>query len=103
MRSWRFSADERQERLHRPDVACGPLQLHVGDDAELGEPRVVVRVHQLQVRDGVTAVAVAVGLARDLVPVEGGTDGAVADGVRVHLPTAASNTWVNLPRVSASK
>ena len=54
---------------------------------ELGEPRVVVGVHQLQVRDGVAAVGVAVGLARDLVAVERCADGAVADGVGVHLPS----------------
>ena len=69
------------------DVAAvrGPVRLRVRDDAELGEARLVVGMDQLDVREVVARVALAVRLLRRLDRVERLADRAVADRVQVHL------------------
>src|SRR5690606_37785477 len=68
--------------------AGGVRWLDRGGDAELPKARHVGAVDQLDMLDPVAAVALAVRALRGLVAVDGGTDGAVADGVDGDLHAA---------------
>ena len=71
---------ERQRQVDHLVVVAGPERLHVGGDAELGEPRHVVGVDQLQVGD-----VVAPGRVGADHRVQRLAHRPVADGVHVHL------------------
>ena len=80
-------AEERDGQLVHLRLVGGPERLNVGDRLELREPRQVVGVHNLEVREVVAAVGRPVGLAGRLDRVERLANGAVAEGVEVHLET----------------
>ena len=67
-------------------VALRPLQRHARDHADLGEARLVRRLHPVQVRDRVPRVP-PVGLVGRLVVVQRVAHGTVAHGVRVERPS----------------
>ncbi len=62
-----------------------PQCLHVGGDAQRGETRYVVGMHDLEVSDVVPLAARAVGGQRRLDRVERLAHRTVPDGVKVHL------------------
>ena len=67
----------------------GPQRLGVRDGAERAEARDVVGVHDLDVREVVAAVVGPLAVARGLDGVERLADGAVAEGVEMHLEPLA--------------
>ena len=73
---------ERQRQVEHLVVEAGPERLHVRGDAELGEPRHVVGVDQLQVGD-----VVAPGRVGPDHRVQRLAHRPVTDGVHVHLET----------------
>jgi hypothetical protein len=80
-------ADERQGEVVDVGAVRGPVRLRVRDDAELAEARLVVGMHELNVREMVARVALPVRLLRHLDRVEGFAHGSVSDRVQVHLKT----------------
>ena len=73
-------AQEREGEVGHLVVVAGPERLHVRGDAELGEPRDVGRVHQLQVGDVVPPRGIGADHRVQRLP-----HAAVADRVDVHL------------------
>ena len=86
-----LGADVLEPHIHLTRARRAEVRLHGGDDAERSEAREVGRVYRFEVLDSVPAAPLRQRIRshRVLVRRERHVHGAVADGVRHHLPAAS--------------
>ncbi len=90
-------AEIRLERRLRRRLPLGPIELHVGDHAELLEAREVGRIDELQMGDLVAVVPIPVRRTRCRKGIETRAHGAVADGMDAHRETGGVELlWVEI-------